>query len=603
MSLRYIDDTGDEQYIAGGGGGSGSGNVWTGNTAEYEQAEQQGTIKDGTLVAIDDDETPAYYDPNDFSLTNGILGLSEDVKEKINNISNLDNVAIFPWVEYGHWFAGGITDHTYFRCKEKYTVNGTVHIVNNSTGDLIVLKASDKTSFIRVLSGTETTLNLTEPYLWYYDCVVRPEPIMTDDDVKRILSNIKICVETGTIDNIITTEIEGSVDWLSGNLFDWKKTYLWHGMMYGVEWNVDEQNDKIIVNGTLTGADATELILLDHVMPEWAKRGATYYSNAFSNNDNAILQIYSRNNAGAYTTLVYGRKGRFTIPDDAEVLLIRACVNGDGNTFFNTTIRPCISTYELDSYLVYSKSNVEITDKLDKSADWLKGKNLCDITKVNDGNYWTVEGAHSPLNKKLDILFNANKDYTITVKSDSPYSSPFSVMVPAEQADRVVVYRGTSVTVNFSKPWGIYYEGTIADAFNYVQIEEGNTATPFVPYTKSNVELTEELINATKYDTEEHVIGTWFGKPLYRKGIKFDFAGGDYVILPHGIPNVEFIRVGNGTYGKRVDSTDVWFDIPYYWYADYFFAITIGLTNVLLVSKGGTYTDVYVFAEYTKTTD
>lgn len=66
---------------------SDSEDLFTGTVVDYEAAEAAGKLKDGTLVALEDDEEdePSYVNPDDFDLTNGILSLSMGIKEKIDN--------------------------------------------------------------------------------------------------------------------------------------------------------------------------------------------------------------------------------------------------------------------------------------------------------------------------------------------------------------------------------------------------------------------------------------------------------------------------------------------------------------------------------------
>lgn len=48
----------------------------------------------------------------------------------------------------------------------------------------------------------------------------------------------------------------------------------------------------------------------------------------------------------------------------------------------------------------------------------------------------------------------------------------------------------------------------------------------------------ESKMNKTNYSTEEQVIGTWFGKPLYRKCISITSEFNTSMQIAHGVPNL-----------------------------------------------------------------
>ena len=101
------------------------------------------------------------------------------------------------------------------------------------------------------------------------------------------------------------------------------------------------------------------------------------------------------------------------------------------------------------------------------------------------------------------------------------------------------------------------------------------------------------------YSTGEEVVGTWLGKPLYRKVLLYGaLEEGAY---SHNIPNVEHIHFGNGTGGKRRDG--YWAFNNYYNEEDKSMFL-VNTTQFHVSSGGGSEAREYVIVlEYTKTTD
>lgn len=101
------------------------------------------------------------------------------------------------------------------------------------------------------------------------------------------------------------------------------------------------------------------------------------------------------------------------------------------------------------------------------------------------------------------------------------------------------------------------------------------------------------------YSTGEEVVGTWLGKPLYRKVLLYGaLEEGAY---SHYIPNVDHIHFGNGTGGKRGDG---YWAFNNYYNADDTSMFLVNTTQFHVSSKGGSKASEYVIVlEYTKTTD
>ena len=107
------------------------------------------------------------------------------------------------------------------------------------------------------------------------------------------------------------------------------------------------------------------------------------------------------------------------------------------------------------------------------------------------------------------------------------------------------------------------------------------------------------------YDDQERVIGTWFGKPLYRKVIEVNQYSGNFNVI-HNIENLDYVTNFYGTF-KRKDGVQTVttavavdnYNIKIFDMTSTQFSVNVGqnLTDNLAVEK------CMVTLEYTKTTD
>lgn len=110
------------------------------------------------------------------------------------------------------------------------------------------------------------------------------------------------------------------------------------------------------------------------------------------------------------------------------------------------------------------------------------------------------------------------------------------------------------------------------------------------------------------YDDTERVIGTWFGKPLYRKCFSgtADFLGNSLVDVPHNIANIGYlISARGGLDNGSTDTNSTQYPIPYVngspSEALWTFGIWINKTNIRLRSSQERLNRKYwVILEYTK---
>ena len=109
--------------------------------------------------------------------------------------------------------------------------------------------------------------------------------------------------------------------------------------------------------------------------------------------------------------------------------------------------------------------------------------------------------------------------------------------------------------------------------------------------------------NLNTYSTEEQVIGTWFGKPLYQKTIDFGYMAKANVFkhVPHNVANIEKVWI------DRSNSYFVDASLNYYDVSDYDWHTSVNATNISAVVSSNDYdrttSSMYVTIRYTKTTD
>lgn len=113
--------------------------------------------------------------------------------------------------------------------------------------------------------------------------------------------------------------------------------------------------------------------------------------------------------------------------------------------------------------------------------------------------------------------------------------------------------------------------------------------------------------NMGLYFSEETIIGTWFGKPLYRKTITFQTTISGSFTIPHEIANVDEIHVDYGN-SFFTETTGTSYSLPIIGYAGNFtdncYAY-VNKENIYIFATGGWNTawTKYITLLYTKTTD
>lgn len=107
------------------------------------------------------------------------------------------------------------------------------------------------------------------------------------------------------------------------------------------------------------------------------------------------------------------------------------------------------------------------------------------------------------------------------------------------------------------------------------------------------------------YDDEERVVGTWFGKPLYRKVINgvCDLVGSS-VNIPHGITNIDKITNLSGV--LDYDGLNSVVTLPrVHPTSQYSIGLEITLTNIIILAtyNFGSNKPYRIIVEYTKVGD
>lgn len=168
---------------------------------------------------------------------------------------------------------------------------------------------------------------------------------------------------------------------------------------------------------------------------------------------------------------------------------------------------------------------------------------------------------------------------------------------------------------------GSYYEST--DYYSYYSIDTANNNLQIrvcslfynkelrivLEYTKTTDNIASGMIveqlprKLDNYSNEEQIVGTWFGKPLYRKVVDYTLATpSGYPSYPNfdtGIRDIEFAMID--AYFTNGDNLQ-YFRVPTSWSG---YLTTGGIYNfILLNSTQSAEAGLYTFViHYTKTTD
>lgn len=206
----------------------------------------------------------------------------------------------------------------------------------------------------------------------------------------------------------------------------------------------------------------------------------------------------------------------------------------------------------------------------------------------SDGNVYS-----EPEYNCLKIKVQPNKNYVISTNATN-----FSNISFWDNNFNFKEGLAGNLIYNISVPDDTYYITlAIKNDYTYFQIEEGTTATDYVPY----LNLEEAMEKNVVYSTSEQRIGTWIdGKPLYRKVITgtTNLTAGDLVIDLSSL-NINYISKMDGTVGTNFDYK------PINFYLDGNYISTRYAYGKMYLASTNAYTNLpfTMVLEYTKTTD
>lgn len=157
----------------------------------------------------------------------------------------------------------------------------------------------------------------------------------------------------------------------------------------------------------------------------------------------------------------------------------------------------------ITAYQPYNKSNVELSEIVDNSADWLGSNNLFNINDRFEGTHLLQPAGHA-ITFYVDA--KGNSDYTVSLGSAVPSGyNLYVVEKPARDnsagiATQIVTSPQIIKTDGATKVLCVQFASNDYSVVSLsmvenlkIQIEEGTKATAYKPYNMSNVELTGKL--------------------------------------------------------------------------------------------------------------
>ena len=148
---------------------------------------------------------------------------------------------------------------------------------------------------------------------------------------------------------------------------------------------------------------------------------------------------------------------------------------------------------------------------------------------------------------------------------------------------------------------GVESGNTINNLTIYPMLNEGNTLLPYEPYVVPSIYVDGENIyskSISEYSTSEIRVGTWLGKPLYRKVFYITSNLSSPLDIVHGISNIEYIKV-EGQLTTSTTSTPPFYNSS----TDFFRVFRNGAYLSTRYGSGISATSITFIVEYTKTTD
>ena len=166
-------------------------------------------------------------------------------------------------------------------------------------------------------------------------------------------------------------------------------------------------------------------------------------------------------------------------------------------------------------------------------------------TKNSDDSF-TLNGTATGGTSHIVItdIMSLNGTYTISLV-DNSNSSIFMRALNIDNSYSIDLSTETKAlttnTINSRYVLYIYVkDGTVLNNVKiYPQLEQGTTATSYVPYVPNNV---RNIVNNKNYSIDEQKIGTWInGKPIYQKTFTYTPDLASRYLYQHGISNIDQI--------------------------------------------------------------
>ena len=312
-----------------------------------------------------------------------------------------------------------------------------------------------------------------------------------------------------------------------------------------------------------------------------------------------------------------------TSSSSAKYLMVYIYVSGDTDSF-----NDIIATLQIE------EGNEATTyEAFVPNSIVVEGENFTETigvgTSVNSANRVNFIKSRNLYNKSTDLtntIVSTDGSLTTTegyvasqlipVKPSSTYSISYVNTSASEKIMRIGYYQqnGTPITrttmsenSTITTQANCYYirVSYYLSTNHSVQVEEGTSATTYVPFSRSIVVDNDEIYNQNimNYSTSEIRIGTWIdGKPLYRKVYKTTTpsatASTQSVIT---LSNQNIVKI-EGLFS--LSSTQK-IPINFYDGTNYLFTYQSSSTALSMKTNytNGLNKDVYITLEYTKTTD
>lgn len=255
---------------------------------------------------------------------------------------------------------------------------------------------------------------------------------------------------------------------------------------------------------------------------------------------------------------------------------------------------------------VNSEVNIGATNVSNTPVWFKQSKNLLNESALVTGgiNESTGEDISNATRKRTGFInAKASTKYTLSITAPAVlwlifyyYNENFTFISSRAQASQTSV---TDTAPANTKYLRVVIGNTATETASNIMLNEGETALPYEPYVRKAININgKDEYYTNDYSTEEQVVGTWLGKPLYRKVVNFTISSTWQDVGTFS--NIDFftkIQLVRKTGGNAY---------PYYHDSDnYCYAyITTTKTKMIVASSSNENGNAgSLIVEYTKTTD